>query len=1175
MQVLIIMDEEMHSVSSGRASPWQDVQLVDRKDDDEIIVDDAENLDVLPQGDNSEIVVTTNKVFVAELNAQAEAVVEQTLGSDMWHPPEEDIDVVSVENGASGSGSESVLLDSDQFGYLSQIHNNNNCGSDNQLRLLDNLAKDFRKYMDHLSSLAQDDTYCNMSSLPSEEHKDGHCSCSHSSSNSGHSSLDDHAETLGHSSEMSQSNAANTLESGTDIRGIQNSDSLNPYTLFNLPRPSSRRTRYHCSLLRADSPYPNSWSSGSSSSSSSSGTDNTNSKQQHHRKQQHHHHHRRHHHHYHHHSQSSSQADGEEGSSTYQQHWKKHVYKQQHSHSDCLNSDQRSHYPNNSSSASDVQNLPLSEASIQPNQDINGQGTSSNSQHYHHDHMNCVSGAEMSTCCSPASSSKKILKHGSTGGYPSQYISPSAFGHSTSCSAVSCNSGAQSSEDVQPWDRYRYQFSVNSIGRRNIAGYGQSSLTNCNIHILNGSENSRNSGSQHNRLETVELTEQDQMQDVHTGLNECAVSSNIVANSVAQNRPCDQLISTSIDSSIDRNFGAPGNNGTTDEMTWGSPSSSYYSASLGSSTCLSSSPPSSPSSLSPRNQQTLSPIIPDVQLSSDSDDSDIEVVKVETLINRRPTDRMDSSSTSNQATVVVDLTESDDESAARSSCVQHHQQQQQSSTVSTSITLSSSTSWTSSLSTQLTSTGSAGELLSTVPQPPHSMSSCMLSGYSSLSSVPSVHHKHHHHHVPAPGQTQPSQHHHHHIPHRLHHHHHSHHQQSMQPLPAHMMPTFTSPCYYTDRQSCSDHTYSCLPFSGWQSDNIRRCIYHEMYPQSPVPPQAHIHSSGHSRGCVCAHNNHIHNHPYRTLPPPAHIHHHHYHPALVSLPTSLHMNPPPPPPAPPTGQASSTSPTSPPPNTCPLPSSRQDMRRSNMDVSNLEIAASSCRAGNSSSCIMTTATNHYSNHSGASSSLTSSSSAVNNDTDDGGADLTFSCQSNPIISYLRGNSLSDRSNAPGHNRRSMEMQPLILTDPATSCVAHSFHQHLHHHFHHPSHVHLLSTNSLRTRGFLPRPVGLPPLTTNPLDSHMPGMTRGASQAVIDQNTLPHKYTRVKRNMDDDNEKCTICLCEFENGEDVRRLPCMHLFHINCVDQWLVTNTKCPICRVDIEAGSKSQLLSEC
>lgn len=32
----------------------------------------------------------------------------------------------------------------------------------------------------------------------------------------------------------------------------------------------------------------------------------------------------------------------------------------------------------------------------------------------------------------------------------------------------------------------------------------------------------------------------------------------------------------------------------------------------------------------------------------------------------------------------------------------------------------------------------------------------------------------------------------------------------------------------------------------------------------------------------------------------------------------------------------------------------------------------------------------------------------------------------------------------------------------------------------------------------------------------------------------------------------------------RRLPCMHLFHIECVDQWLTNNKRCPICRVDIE-----------
>lgn len=63
------------------------------------------------------------------------------------------------------------------------------------------------------------------------------------------------------------------------------------------------------------------------------------------------------------------------------------------------------------------------------------------------------------------------------------------------------------------------------------------------------------------------------------------------------------------------------------------------------------------------------------------------------------------------------------------------------------------------------------------------------------------------------------------------------------------------------------------------------------------------------------------------------------------------------------------------------------------------------------------------------------------------------------------------------------------------------------------------------------------------------------------------FLQMKRSdvSDDGLEKCTICLSEFEEEEDVRRLPCMHLFHIECVDQWLATNKRCPICRVDIEA----------
>ncbi|XP_055375018.1 putative uncharacterized protein DDB_G0289263 [Condylostylus longicornis] len=78
--------------------------------------------------------------------------------------------------------------------------------------------------------------------------------------------------------------------------------------------------------------------------------------------------------------------------------------------------------------------------------------------------------------------------------------------------------------------------------------------------------------------------------------------------------------------------------------------------------------------------------------------------------------------------------------------------------------------------------------------------------------------------------------------------------------------------------------------------------------------------------------------------------------------------------------------------------------------------------------------------------------------------------------------------------------------------------------------------------------------------------RGATLEVIERNTLPHKYKRVRRpsETDEDAEKCAICLSLFEIENDVRRLPCMHLFHMDCVDQWLVTNKHCPICRVDIE-----------
>lgn len=47
------------------------------------------------------------------------------------------------------------------------------------------------------------------------------------------------------------------------------------------------------------------------------------------------------------------------------------------------------------------------------------------------------------------------------------------------------------------------------------------------------------------------------------------------------------------------------------------------------------------------------------------------------------------------------------------------------------------------------------------------------------------------------------------------------------------------------------------------------------------------------------------------------------------------------------------------------------------------------------------------------------------------------------------------------------------------------------------------------------------------------------------------------------ETCPICIVDFEEGDDLRVLPCdgKHRFHKDCVDPWLLElSTSCPICR---------------
>ena len=46
-------------------------------------------------------------------------------------------------------------------------------------------------------------------------------------------------------------------------------------------------------------------------------------------------------------------------------------------------------------------------------------------------------------------------------------------------------------------------------------------------------------------------------------------------------------------------------------------------------------------------------------------------------------------------------------------------------------------------------------------------------------------------------------------------------------------------------------------------------------------------------------------------------------------------------------------------------------------------------------------------------------------------------------------------------------------------------------------------------------------------------------------------------------KCEICCEEFQNGEVITTLPCLHQYHCKCVTPWLKQKENCPGCRHDV------------
>lgn len=74
--------------------------------------------------------------------------------------------------------------------------------------------------------------------------------------------------------------------------------------------------------------------------------------------------------------------------------------------------------------------------------------------------------------------------------------------------------------------------------------------------------------------------------------------------------------------------------------------------------------------------------------------------------------------------------------------------------------------------------------------------------------------------------------------------------------------------------------------------------------------------------------------------------------------------------------------------------------------------------------------------------------------------------------------------------------------------------------------------------------------------------RGLSNDTITRLEMIRWDTSSSR--DFDQTQCMVCLSNFTSGEEVRRLPCNHLFHVNCIDEWLRRCTDCPICKANVD-----------
>jgi len=81
--------------------------------------------------------------------------------------------------------------------------------------------------------------------------------------------------------------------------------------------------------------------------------------------------------------------------------------------------------------------------------------------------------------------------------------------------------------------------------------------------------------------------------------------------------------------------------------------------------------------------------------------------------------------------------------------------------------------------------------------------------------------------------------------------------------------------------------------------------------------------------------------------------------------------------------------------------------------------------------------------------------------------------------------------------------------------------------------------------------------------HQPKGVPPAAESTLE--SLP--TVKISEELSKDCPSCSICLMDWEDDEEVAKLPCTHLFHRPCVETWLKEHSVCPVCRYELPTAN--------